>query len=83
MAEDTISYHHADAMINGLCFDRNDEESAVATFAKGLEIASECFWRNPSDIKLIRNWTRVAAALPTFPGQLVDAIETDNRDGGA
>ena len=67
MAENTVSYHHANTMINGLRFDRNEEEQAVATFAKGLEIASECFWSNPMGIKLIPNWTRVAAAMPLFP----------------
>lgn len=83
MAEDTISYHHADAMINGLSFDRNEEEQAVAAFAKGLEMACDRYWANPMDIKLIPNWTRVAAALPQFPGQLVDAVEADNSNGGA
>ena len=34
IAEDTVSYHHADAMINGLCFDRNGEEGAVAAFCQ-------------------------------------------------
>ena len=33
-------------------------------------------------IKLIPNWTRVAAAIPLFPGQLIDAVEADNCDGG-
>ena len=47
MAEDTISYHHADAMINGLSFDRNEEEQAVAAFAKGLEMACDQYWANP------------------------------------
>jgi glucosyl-3-phosphoglycerate synthase len=83
VAEDSLSYHHADAMINGLCFDRNEEENAVAAFAKGLEMACEYYWSNPLGIKLIPNWTRVAAAIPAFPGQLVDAVEADNCDGGA
>jgi glucosyl-3-phosphoglycerate synthase len=83
IAEDTISYHHADAMTNGLCFDRNEEEQAVAAFAKGLEMACERYWANPMDIKLIPNWTRVAAAIPQFPGQLVDAVAADNANGGA
>ena len=52
-------------------------------FAKGLETACERYWANPMDIKLIPNWTRVAAALPQFPGQLVDAVEADNCNGGS
>jgi glucosyl-3-phosphoglycerate synthase len=83
MAEDTITYHHADAMINGLFFDRHEEELAVAAFAKGLEIACERYWSDPLGIKLIPNWTRVIAAIPAFPEQLVETVEADNRDGGA
>lgn len=83
IAEDTISYHHADAMLNGLCFDRNEEEQAVAAFANGLQMACECYWSNPMGIKLIPNWTRVAAAMPALPGQLVDAVEADNCGGSA
>ena len=34
MAEDTIGRYYADAMLNGLKFDRHAEELAVATFAR-------------------------------------------------
>ena len=40
MAEDTVARYYADAMLNGLKFDRNAEESAVATFGKSLRIAA-------------------------------------------
>jgi glucosyl-3-phosphoglycerate synthase len=83
MAEDTIACHHADAMLNGLVFERHEEETAVATFVKGLNIACERYWSDPLGIKLIPNWTRVAAAVPEFPGRLVAEVEADNCDGGS
>jgi glucosyl-3-phosphoglycerate synthase len=82
MAEDTIASHHADAMLNGLFFDRHEEETAVATFARGLNIACERYWSDPLGIKLIPNWTRVTAAVPEFPELLVAEVEADNLDGG-
>jgi len=47
MAEDTITRYHADAMINGLVFDRHAEENAVAAFARGLQLACESYWSDP------------------------------------
>ena len=46
MAENNISKYHADAMINGLTFDRHEEETAVETFSQALKLASEKFCRS-------------------------------------
>lgn len=77
-AEDTITRYHADAMVNGLVFDRHEEESAVETFAHGLKIATEEFFADPLGMPLIPNWNRISAALPGFLGQLREAVDADN-----
>jgi glucosyl-3-phosphoglycerate synthase len=77
MAEDTISRHYADAMLNGLHFDRHSEELAVATFAKSLQQAADEFTDDPLGLPLIPNWNRVASAIPDFFEMLVTAVEED------
>ena len=77
MAEDTIARHYADAMLNGLRFDRHSEELAVATFAKSLEQAAEEFSQDPMGLPLIPNWNRVASAIPEFFQLLLDAVQED------
>lgn len=77
-AEDTITRYHADAMINGLIFDRHEEETAVETFAQALQLASEEFFADPLGNPLIPNWNRISAALPGFLGALREAVDTDN-----
>ncbi len=82
-AEDNISRYHADAMINGLIFDRHEEETAVETFARALKQATEDFFADPLGKPLIPNWARVSSALPGFLGALSEAVETDNAEYAA
>ena len=78
IGEDTINRYHADAMINGLDFDRHEEEVAVQTFSQALAMAAEEFMRDPLGAPLIPNWNRVTSALPDFLQQLEAAVEEDN-----
>ncbi|MFZ9931852.1 MAG: glycosyl transferase [Chthoniobacterales bacterium] len=78
-AEDTISFYHADAEINGLAFDRHQEELAVATFVRGIRTAARQFMENPLGEPLIPNWNRVESALPEFLEELRTAVEEDNK----
>jgi glucosyl-3-phosphoglycerate synthase len=75
MAEDTIHRYYADAMLNGLAFDRHSEEMAVATFASSLRAASREFLDDPLGLPLIPNWNRVAAAMPDFLDRLQATVE--------
>jgi glucosyl-3-phosphoglycerate synthase len=77
-AEDTIRFYHADAAINGLAFDRHQEELAVATFVRGIRTAARQFMENPLGEPLIPNWNRVESALPEFLEELRTAVEADN-----
>ena len=77
-AEDTITRYHADAMINGLEFDRHEEEVAVQTFSRAVAAAAEEFLADPLGAALIPNWNRVTSALPDYLLQLETAVEEDN-----
>jgi len=79
-AEDTIVRYHADAMINGLVFDRHEEETAVETFAHALKIAADEFFADPLASPLIPNWNRISSALPGFLGAVQEAVDADNAE---
>ena len=76
-AEDTIRFYHADAEINGLAFDRHQEELAVATFVRGIRTAARDFMEDPLGEPLIPNWNRVESALPEFFGELRETVDHD------
>jgi glucosyl-3-phosphoglycerate synthase len=78
MAEDTISRYYADAMLNGLEYDRHDEELAVAAFSKSLRLAADEYLSDPLGLPLIPNWNRVIAAVPDFFDRLTVAVESDH-----
>lgn len=80
-AEDTITRYHADALIDGLVFDRHEEEVAVETFSQSIRIAGEAFMEDPLGQPLIPNWSRITAALPGFLEEIRDAVELDNAEG--
>lgn len=73
MAEDALARYHADALMNGLVFDRDQEERAVATFARSLKQAALEFLEDPLGIPLIPNCNRVA------PPRLVSSIACSMR----
>jgi glucosyl-3-phosphoglycerate synthase len=77
-AEDTLKRYHADALINGLIFDRHLEEIAVATFSRGMDLAGKSFLEDPLGAPLIPNWNRVISAIPDFLSALEVAVEQDN-----
>ena len=77
IAEDTMVRYYADALLNGLHYNRNEEELAVATFAQSLRQAAAEFLADPLGLPLIPNWNRVVAAVPDFLESLVEAVESD------
>lgn len=79
LAQDTIARYYADAMLNGLKFDRHGEEMAVAAFAKSLSQAAAEYLEDPLGLPLIPNWNRVLAAIPEFFDLLRDAVEKDTK----
>jgi glucosyl-3-phosphoglycerate synthase len=79
-AEDTITRYHADALIDGLDFHRHNEECAVETFAKALQLAADSFSQDPLGTPLIPNWNRITAAMPDFLDRLKDAVDLDSSE---
>jgi glucosyl-3-phosphoglycerate synthase len=79
-AQDAISSYSDDAALNGLVFDRHEEELAVETFTRALRAAGLGFVRDPMDVPQIPNWNRVASALPGFLDELREAVEADAAD---
>lgn len=80
-AQDAIASYNDDASLNGLFFDRHEEELAVETFSRALRAASLGFVRDPMEVPQIPNWNRVASAMPAFPDELREAVEEDASGG--
>jgi glucosyl-3-phosphoglycerate synthase len=78
-AEDTLLKYEADAMINGLDFDRHEEAKAVETFTNAIGLAAQIFTENPMSTPLIPNWNRVISAIPDIFEMLKMAVEEDSK----
>jgi glucosyl-3-phosphoglycerate synthase len=78
-AEDTLRHYAADAQINGMEFDRHQEELAVTTFVRSIRVAAKAFLDDPLGAPLIPNWNRVQSALPNFLEELSEAVRLDNE----
>lgn len=81
-AQDAIARYSDDAKLNGLAFDRHEEEVAVETFAGALRAAGLGFVQDPMGSPQIPNWNRVASAMPDFLSDLRSAIEADAQEAG-
>ncbi len=79
-AQDAVARYSDDAALNGLVFDRHEEEVAVETFSRALRAAGLSFVRDPMGAPLIPNWNRVTSALPDLLGDLQAAVEDDLQD---
>jgi glucosyl-3-phosphoglycerate synthase len=79
-AQDAIASYNDDAALNGLDFDRHEEERAVETFTRALRAAGLGFVRDPMGAPQIPNWNRVSSALPDFLDELREAVEADALD---
>jgi glucosyl-3-phosphoglycerate synthase len=73
-AEDAVADSYAVAMVNGLRFDRHEEEIEVQTFAGSLRQAIEDFQADPSGPPLVPNWARVWAGVPKAGAMLTAAV---------
>lgn len=82
-AQDAIRQYHADAMVNGLKFDRHEEEQAVEAFAQQIVRAGEAFQEDPSGGEAIPNWARVLTAFPELPLHLREAAKLDREGVGS
>jgi glucosyl-3-phosphoglycerate synthase len=80
-AQDAIARYSDDAKLNGLAFDRHEEEVAVETFSGALRAAGFDFVKDPMGSPQIPNWSRIISAMPDFLDDLRTAVDADARDG--
>lgn len=73
-AEDAVADSYAVASLNGLQYDRHQEELNVQTFSSALRGAIEEFHRDPLGPPLVPNWARVWAGLHEAGPQLLSAV---------
>lgn len=79
-AQDAIRQFHSDAIVNGLKFDRHDEEGAVEGFARQITVAGEMFLEDPVEGHEISNWSRVLAVFPDAPERIRTAVAEDSSE---
>jgi glucosyl-3-phosphoglycerate synthase len=80
-AEDAVSDSYAVATINGLLYDRHQEELNVQTFTDALRGAIEEFHRDPLGPPLVPNWARVWAGMHDAGPRLMKAVADGPADG--
>jgi glucosyl-3-phosphoglycerate synthase len=78
IAQDAVARYSDDASLNGIRFDRHEEEVAVEVFSRSLRRSGLDFVRDPMGIPQIPNWNRVTSALPRFLHDLREAVEADS-----
>ncbi len=79
LAQDLIESYYADAVLNGIEFNRHAEELAVSVFATSLRRAAQQFLQDPVGAPLLPNWNRVLTAIPEFFQLLVEAVQESNE----
>ncbi|MBW2242561.1 MAG: glycosyl transferase [Deltaproteobacteria bacterium] len=79
MAQDAVARYSDDAALNGLAFDRHEEEVAVETFSSALRGAGLGFVRDPLGAPQIPNWNRVTSAVPEILELLREAVQKDSQ----
>ena len=73
-AEDAVADSYAVAILNGLRYDRHQEELNVQTFAGALRGAIEEFHKDPLGPPLVPNWARVWAGFDEAGPKLLHAV---------
>jgi glucosyl-3-phosphoglycerate synthase len=74
-AEDAVADSYAVSVVNGLVFDRHEEEQNVQTFTSALRASIEEFLHDPLGAPLVPNWARVWAGMPEAGTRLLAAVQ--------
>ncbi len=77
-ALDLIDGYSADAAINGIPYDRREEEATADLFAHAIVRAGGDYLADPMETPFIPSWSRVGSELPHLPERLAKAVEADN-----
>jgi glucosyl-3-phosphoglycerate synthase len=78
-AEDAVADSYAVATINGLFYDRHDEEMDLQVFSRCLRQSIDEFQADPSGPPLVPNWSRVWAGFKEAGTMLMTAVERGPR----
>ncbi|MGB5200782.1 MAG: hypothetical protein WBN68_07600 [Sedimenticolaceae bacterium] len=78
IALDSTERYFYDARINGLRYDRHQEESSIEVFSQSIMAAGETFLANPMESPFIPNWNRVHDAFPDICQQLIKAVKANS-----
>ncbi|HJS59041.1 MAG TPA: glycosyl transferase [Vicinamibacteria bacterium] len=73
-AEDAIADSYAVARINGLAYDRHEEETVVHVFTQALRASIDEFLGDPLGTPLVPNWVRIWAGVPNASVRLLQAV---------
>ena len=79
-AEDAVADSYAVAAINGLVFDRHQEEQNVGVFTRALRSSIDEFLADPLGVPLVPNWARVWAGVPDAGQRLMAAVKEGQGD---
>jgi glucosyl-3-phosphoglycerate synthase len=74
-----VEKYNALSLLNGLTYDRHNENEAVEIFTGSLKRAIKGFTENPIGVPLMAAWVRIHAAIPDFTKRLHEAVEIDNQ----
>jgi glucosyl-3-phosphoglycerate synthase len=69
-----VADSYAVSTINGLVFDRHEEERNVQVFLKALRASIDEFLQDPLGAPLVPNWARVWAGMPEASSRLLAAV---------
>jgi len=78
-AREAIDQYAADAILNGLPYDRHSEGQSVESFSEAIRLAGKRFREDPTDLPRIPAWNRVMSALPDFLDRLSAIVSEENR----
>jgi glucosyl-3-phosphoglycerate synthase len=73
-AEDAVADSYAVASVNGLGFDRHEEETNVQVFTAALRASIDEFLLDPLGVPLMPNWVRVWSGVPDAGLRLIEAV---------
>jgi glucosyl-3-phosphoglycerate synthase len=78
-AVEMVDRYYADAMLNGLEFNRDSEEFAVSVFAASLRNATRKYLADPFTEDVLPSWSRVFDAVPDVCDRLLEAGDRRSR----
>jgi glucosyl-3-phosphoglycerate synthase len=77
-ALDLVEAFYHDALMNGLSFDRHQEEQTVELFGSTILDAVDRLLEAPLETPFIPSWSRIRSASPEFFQRITAAVEADN-----